>query len=297
MKRILRYIFRFLFGFYKREYGKYTILTKLFFPYLANSKNIIHRTKLLNSFYMDLDVSEYVQAHLFVFGIFESETINFCKKAMKNGDFIFDIGANIGFHTLVFNSLVTPKGKVISFEPEDSNFNKLTNNISINNISNSISLIKKAASDKNETLKLYLAKDNNLGAHSIFERDELSKEFLEIPAIKIDDFVIENKIEKIDFIKIDVEGAEMQVIKGMTETIKRLKPTFIIEFNNFILEKIGSSSYELKNYIISSFSYSAFKILPDGNLISSNLSDKHDCDNVVFIHNEKIEHFKGIIVD
>lgn len=144
------------------------------------------------------------------FDLLEAE---FLKKNIKKGDYVIDVGANIGYYTLMLASLVGKYGKVFSFEPEPNNFKILKKNVKANKYQNVI-LKNYAVSNFKGTTKLYLAKEN-FGMHRIFPSNSISSEHVEVKTIVLDDFIKENLDKKPSFIKIDVEGSECKVIEGM----------------------------------------------------------------------------------
>ena len=153
--------------------------------------------------------------------------IEFCKKELKKGDTVIDAGANIGYFTLFFSKLVGEKGKVIAFEPDPINFDILKKNIELNKITN-VELVKKGISNKNESMKLYKSKVS--GGHSLV-KNEWGKEYTEIQTVTLDDYF---KDQKIDLIKIDVEGFESEAIEGSKKLFKNNKNIKIItEFGGY----------------------------------------------------------------
>lgn len=160
--------------------------------------------------------------------------IELLKKYIKPGDTVLDIGANIGFYATILSDIVGEKGKIHCFEPDTTNFNHLKKttssykNIIINN---------KAVGPKTEKLKIYTSKELNVD-HRTYKPEEYDKES-EIDAVSIDDYL---KGEKVDFIKMDIQGFEMEAIKGMKETLKNNpKAKMISEFWPYGLRKAGSS--------------------------------------------------------
>lgn len=160
--------------------------------------------------------------------------IELLKKHIKPGDTILDIGANIGFYATILSDIVGEKGKIHCFEPDTTNFNHLKKttssykNIIINN---------KAVGPKTEKLKIYTSKELNVD-HRTYKPEEYDKE-IEIDAVSIDDYL---KGEKVAFIKMDIQGFEMEAIKGMKETLKsNPKVKIISEFWPYGLRKAGSS--------------------------------------------------------
>ena len=166
---------------------------------------------------------------------FEELETKLVKDIIKDGNTIVDIGANIGYFTLIFARLVGEKGEVFAFEPEPNNFNLLKKNIEINNYKN-VNLINKAASNKSGKIKLYID-DFNSGGHSLIAQIP-NKQHIEIESIKLDDFFDTNK--KIDFIKIDAEGAELEVLKGMSTLLNKNDDIkILLEFNPFMFKSFN----------------------------------------------------------
>lgn len=144
---------------------------------------------------------------------------------IKEGTFI-DVGANIGKYTLILGNRLKNMGKVISIEPEKRNFSVLKKNVEINKLNNII-LKNVALSNKNGVVKLYLNK--NPGRHSI---KRVTENTTLVRAVRLDDLVKKYKITDVNLIKIDVETAEVEVLKGAINTIKKHSPNMIIEILN-----------------------------------------------------------------
>ncbi|MGE5478800.1 MAG: FkbM family methyltransferase [Chloroflexota bacterium] len=267
---------------YKREYGRYTILYKVFFPKLADKSFPLEVVKLKNGIKMELDTTEYLQALLYVFGDFEISTELALRKIVKQDDVVIDIGANVGYLSLILSKLTGPAGKVFAFEPEPNNFKAFIKNIDLNGFTNIIPS-QSAISDIKGVLKLFLASGNNRGMHStIFDEKTLSADFVETPSLPLDDFVQENDLKKLDLVKIDVEGAELQVLKGMNKTLNTLRPKIIIELNDDAQKANNYSNTQLIKYISETFNYKCYKISEDGALIdeitnADNLNENAVC--------------------
>ena len=168
--------------------------------------------------------------------------IELLKKHIKPGDTVLDIGANIGFYATILSDIVGEKGKIHCFEPDTTNFNHLKKttssykNIIINN---------KAVGPKTEKIKIYTSKELNVD-HRTYKPEEYDAE-IEIDAVSIDDYI---KGAKVDFIKMDIQGFEMEAMKGMKETLKNNpKVKMISEFWPYGLRKAGSSVTEYFNLL------------------------------------------------
>jgi len=137
---------------------------------------------------------------------------------------IFDIGANIGNHTLFFASN-SPDAKIYSFEPMPVNFKLLETNIENNQLNNRVHLYNKAVGSKKDNLRMKINLKNNYGTAKI--TDDTGSDIVTVEVVKIDDL----DLPVPDFIKIDTEGYEIQVLEGMKETLKKSEAFIWIEIS------------------------------------------------------------------
>jgi len=134
----------------------------------------------------------------------------------KLGDIVFDIGAYIGDTALWFSKAVGPQGKVYAFEPEPSNFAKLKANLERNKVTNVIPL-QLALSETEGEMQV-----SSAAGLSLITQTGTG---LSVKVTTIDRFVETNKLPRVDFMKMDVEGHELKVLAGARETIKTFKPS------------------------------------------------------------------------
>lgn len=175
------------------------------------SSGIVLVTVMGHKMYVDSsDVG--VGQPLLLFRAYNIVQTNHFKAQVKKGMAVLDVGANIGYFTLIAASLVGEEGKVVAFEPEPSHFGLLNRNVKANRYNN-VTLVQKAVSNKTEEVKLFLQK-NNLAAHQIWDPHDGSQ-FVTVPAITLDEYCENENLKKVDFIKIDVQGAEGAVLQGM----------------------------------------------------------------------------------
>ncbi len=155
----------------------------------------------------------------------EAMQVTLSKKEIKKGDIVLDIGAHIGYYTILFSELVGPEGKVYSFEPHPKNFQLLKKTVEINNLTN-VEIFQNIVSDKNKPVDFYISKLDSIG-NRMFDSNEAESK-IEIDSISIDEF-LKNKHDKINFIKMDIQGAEVLAIDGMKETLRNNKHLKIIQ--------------------------------------------------------------------
>ncbi len=141
----------------------------------------------------------------------EPGTIKIFKSYIKPGDTVLDIGANIGYLTLLAAKQTGLGGKVYAFEPETENFRLLRKNTEVNGCSNVIA-VNKAVADKDGPLKLYINPTFAPG-----HKTGTGEGGVEIEGIALDNFIK----EKVDFIKIDIEGGEYTALRGMEQILSK----------------------------------------------------------------------------
>ncbi len=184
-------------------------------------------------------------------GKIESPEDKFVKKIIKKGDTVFDIGAHWGGFSILFGKLVGETGKVYSFEPSSLNFRYLKKNVCINNLKNIIRIYKYAVGSKEEVIKLALAESSS-GHNSIVRSDIPVKRYEEVKQISLDNFIEKNHIDKIDFLKVDVEGYELEVLKGFEKNLQKLNKFWLfIEYSPSFMEE--SKALELLDFLKSYF--------------------------------------------
>jgi len=149
--------------------------------------------------------------------IYEPCVVAVANKEIKKGGVVLDIGANIGYFTLIFARLVGDNGKVYAFEPDPANFALLKKNVEINGYKNVV-LVQKAVSNYDGLLKLYLS-EKNPQDHRIYDWND-GRKFVEAQAVRLDEY-FKNYAGKIDFIKIDTQGVEGAVIEGAVATLQK----------------------------------------------------------------------------
>ena len=167
-------------------------------------------------------------------GAIEVLTTKLFLEQVKEGMTVLDIGANIGYYSLIAARRVGKKGLIFAFEPAPENLSLLRRNIEANGFNNIIP-VAKAVSNCSGKQKLFLGNDPI--EHSL--SDYVGTEFIEVDVTSVDEFVRSQNLS-VDLIKIDVDGTEMKVLEGMVETQARNPSMKIItEFVPHLLEKNG----------------------------------------------------------
>lgn len=219
-----------------RFYGSRTIsrkISKLIIPKLTSDKEI----KTIYGY--TIEVSPKWGDDVYNLGFYEAGTLKMIDLILKNSDKTFlDIGANIGLMSLHAAYSLNGKGKVIAFEPVQFFYDKLNSNLGLNNFKN-VQTIKKAVGSIATKIPIYL--DGGCpSVISTFRDEKGATEMVEIEPL--DDIVKNENITNIEFIKIDVEGFEFDVLKGAKQTIINHKPVLCIEY----IKKISDENFNSK---------------------------------------------------
>jgi len=186
----------------------------------------------------------------------------FCSH-LKQGMTVIDIGAHIGIYSLLMAKAVGPKGCVYAFEPVPRFYERLLANIALNGAIN-IKPFQIAISDKNGEMEFFIVLPTlfapfNEGSSSMFLCTPRSRS-IKVSMETLDSFLERQGIEKVDAIKIDVEGAELKVIRGARKLLSRPdKPLLMLEINPLALKAAGTTPEELFSAVLS-FGYKPFFI-------------------------------------
>ena len=180
-------------------------------------------------------------------GSYEEFETELFKQIVESGMTVVDVGANIGYYTLIASRLVGSKGKVYAFEPEPKNFQLLTKNVEINHCRN-VTCLQKAVSNRTGKRKLFLD-GINLGAHS-FAADNLvpgnptgQTGILNVDTVTLDQFF---HGKRIDLMKIDAQGAEGLVLDGAKDVLARnRKLKLLLEFWPSGMRSVGTDPWKL----------------------------------------------------
>ncbi|HRU04311.1 MAG TPA: FkbM family methyltransferase [Candidatus Brocadiia bacterium] len=172
-------------------------------------------TVVVHGFRMRLDsVDSLALAYHGVYEPFETELV---KRYARPGAVALDIGANIGYYTLLMASIAGPEGRVYAFEPEPANYALLCENLRANNLGN-VTTFQKAVSDREGVVCLSMSSEN-MGDHRIHHRGA-GRRLAEVEAVTVDSLADELG-GRLCLVKMDIQGAEGLALKGMQETLKR----------------------------------------------------------------------------
>jgi FkbM family methyltransferase len=181
-------------------------------------------------------------------GTYEMPVQEVFSQYLKPGDIFYDIGANVGFFTIVAAKIVGSAGKVYAFEPEAVNAATVRRNAQMNDYAH-VTVVEKAVSRTTGVEKLWLTE--NCGGHTLASVGTVSdaKKSITVDTVSIDDLIDKKLIEPPTFVKIDVEGAEIDVLNGMTQTIKEYQPMIIYEVDDREKESLLNKQKEIDDFL------------------------------------------------
>lgn len=171
-----------------------------------------------------------IDNELYQYGAYEAGTLQIIEECLEEGDIFIDVGANIGLMSLLGATRVGRRGSVYAFEPAPDIFNLLQTNISINHLSNVYASNFGLGSSKGRG-SIYKYHDNR-GMTSFVKRNTSTQGSVDVPISTLDNFLKEYDVSDVKMIKIDVEGWELEVLKGSLELLSNNNaPIIVIEYN------------------------------------------------------------------
>jgi FkbM family methyltransferase len=207
---------------------------------------------------MELDGRDFVTQTLLMTEIWEPDVTRWVTSSLKPGDVFVDVGAHVGYYTLLAGKLVGESGRVVGVEPNPATFARLQRDVALNPFRN-IAVRKVACTDQETTLKFFQAPIDNTGTSSINKTNAHEGNEISVPGVPLDKIVQDLGIKRVDLVKIDVEGAEMMVLGGMTNILAAYHPKVSIELKDDLLKNMGSSLEAAKalfikdGYVLQSF--------------------------------------------
>jgi FkbM family methyltransferase len=208
------------------------------------------------------------------------------RRLLRPGDTFIDAGANFGYFTLLGSRLVGPTGRVIAFEPSPATLVYLKKNLDLNPSAN-IVLHECALMDRLGNVRINRISDRNSGANTIRTIDQ-PLETWEVAAVRLEDVI--PATERIRLLKLDVEGAELLVIKGFLRHLREGLVAYVLcEVHDILLRELGSSSTEFCDLMMACgyqpYDFERKRLCPLPALAPTTL-EKQDQLNVLFVHRD-----------
>ncbi|CAA0101144.1 31-O-demethyl-FK506 methyltransferase FkbM [Halioglobus japonicus] len=187
---------------------------------------------------------QFVSRRILEDGVWEPYETSLVLKFLRPGDVFVDVGANIGYFSVLGASVVGDQGAVFAFEPDADNFRLLQANAELNKQQHCITAVQGALSDSAGRGQLFLA-DDNLGDHQVYAGEE-ERPSVPITLYRGSDF-LQSRLQRLDLLKVDTQGSEYHVIAGLMPLLTALqrKPRIIVELTPHSLREAGASGRAL----------------------------------------------------
>jgi len=185
-----------------------------------------------------LDIDEGIDLSIYLLGAFERSTVRTYAGILSAGHIVFDIGANCGAHTLHFAQIVGSRGRVLAFEPTNHALERLQSNLRLNpTLLNHVDPHQIALTDSlgaDPRTEIYSSWPLNSGQDLHHFHGGKLHSTNGAKFMSLDEFVLQNAVEKLDFIKLDVDGDEPRTISGGIDTLRKFHPTILMEWCPFL---------------------------------------------------------------
>jgi len=240
--------------------------------YLKTSPQKIHTTKMRLGHKIELPTTQNYLKFALINRAYHDDNTFLLRHFIKEGSTVLDIGANIGLYTCAYAQYFENlKLKIHAIEAVDTNYTRLEKNISINSFSN-ITPYHIAFGKENGELEFNLPSEDFVGnavGKNVFEDKSNSTITKKVKLVKLDEWAKENNITDCDFIKIDIEGAELFVFEGGKEFISKHRPIIQSEFNKYWVNNLGFTEQDYfdffmaLDYTVAIEQDNTFKVLND----------------------------------
>ncbi|MDO8471297.1 MAG: FkbM family methyltransferase [bacterium] len=218
-------------AFYLSKIHPYFLFRKYIYGYAIIDVNNV-------KMHLDLKNDDGISKELLTLGKREPVTVDFLLDShlLKEGGMALDIGANIGYYALLESKLVGNSGRVYAIEPVSKNLAILNKNVALNGFSNIETYHLAIGNEENKEASIYARSKGNLSSFTSIpsDSDERIVKTEKVRLVTADSFVRENMKRVPDFIRMDVEGYEFEILKGMSQMLE-ISPSLLIEFHPMIL--------------------------------------------------------------
>lgn len=196
--------------------------------------------------------------------IIEPTLTRFVQATVKPGDVVLDVGANIGYFTLLLARGVGAAGRVVALEPDAQNVALLTRNVAQNGYADRVTILPQAAWDTSGPLRLFRSEENRGDHHTYDDGD--ARESVAIDALRIDDYA-PIASGPVALVKMDIQGAEYRALLGMRELLERNRDVVLLtEFWPLGLERAGAPA-AIYLELLTSLGFTLFDVPDDGDEI------------------------------
>jgi FkbM family methyltransferase len=195
---------------------------------------------------------------------YEPEVTNILSSLVKPDDVVLDVGTNFGWYTTLFAKIAGTGGKVHSFEPSPTTYEKLQKNIELNDCQNKVITNRCAVSDREGTTQINVFTKRSHACASLSTLGETDYQSFDTPLTTLNRYISDRSIDRVDFLKIDVEGSELAVLKGGADLLSSpAAPPMMIEINDDTSGAFGYGAEQIWDQL-SGYGYDHFYAMTSG---------------------------------
>lgn len=241
--------------------GKEALWNGIVNPYLAwQSREFVASTRFGQ--WLTGNTRDMIQQYIYYFGLWEADLTEWISEQLCRGDTFIDVGANIGYFSLLASARVGPSGSVVAIEASPKIFQQLQINLDLNRASN-VRAVNLAASDQRGIAQLFCGPAYNAGETSLFQFKGTEPDVV-VETAPLAEILERCEIASARLIKIDIEGAEGTVLPGLMTLLSSCRPDIelIVEFHPQHLTAPGKSAAELVK-LFGAFGFHAYQIVND----------------------------------
>lgn len=228
---------------------------------------------------LNVNFRDWAEDMIYFLGTYETFCTEIVKNHIKQGDVCFDVGANIGWYSTLFQKLCGKTGEVHSFEPVPQTFIELEKNVVLNGSRSNVYLNNFGLGDEEKDLGIYFFSELPTGHASLAAKNNQKSAAIPVKIKTLDSYLTEHKIKQVDFVKVDIEGAELMFLKGARKLFKQPKPPVI--FMEMALEtsrEFGYKPDDLLMFIKENAEYDFFALDEKNQKLIR--IEKFDCDDI-----------------
>ncbi|HTC63543.1 MAG TPA: class I SAM-dependent methyltransferase [Candidatus Saccharimonadales bacterium] len=224
-----------------------------------------------------------------LWGSFENAELRFVEKFLAPGMNVLDIGAHHGLYSLLASKCIGSAGKVFAFEPSPRERRLLARNLRLNG-SSSVHVESYALGSSHSKMDLFLVEGGEDGCNSLRPPDVSgTTKTVPVEVISLDEYLLNNGIGRIDFVKLDVEGGELEVLRGAENLIHgEWRPVFFVEVQDIRTRPWGYPAYEIVQFLYRA-GYEWFVIHDNGKLAPADVHEQEYDANLVAIPRDRVQ--------
>jgi FkbM family methyltransferase len=209
----------------------------------ATKLGLLHATwyEFQPGLWMQLNARDMIQQTILLEGTWDPFLTQFIEENLKPGDVFLDVGAHVGYFTLLAARRVTGTGTVLSIEPNPQALEQLRQNVARSRLAN-VLIADTACGDSYDPVRLYLHTESNSSMASLSAANATGGAAVDVRCTPLDSLCQDRGLHRVDLVKIDVEGAELSVLRGMKRILRDIRPVIVLELEPRLLSSFGETS-------------------------------------------------------